>query len=81
MKKVKLSQILQYLSDDTLIQIAICGHDEVEEFNADSVFIKPYYDYDIEKIEGTESFIEDMPIIKVSIKVDMPMDDCQLNAA
>jgi len=82
MKRITLAQILQYLSGETPIQVQIDGQDVPEEFLADSVFLKPFHDYEVTNIESAESFIDDFYVLRVSIKGDVFMT-CyqQANAA
>ena len=81
MKRITLAQILQYLSDDTPIQVQIEGQEVPEEFLADSVFLKPFHEYEVTGIEGTESFIDDFHILRVTITGDVFMTCYNANAA
>lgn len=81
MKRITLAQILQYLSGDTPIQVQIEGQEVPEEFLADSVFLKPFHEYEVTGIEGTESFIDDFHILRVTITGDVFMTCYNANAA
>ena len=81
MKRITLAQILQYLSGDTPIQVQIEGQEVPEEFLADSVVLKPFHEYEVTGIEGTESFIDDFHILRVTINGDVFMTCYNANAA
>lgn len=78
MKKVTLSQILQYLADETPIQVVMYGQEweKAEEFTADSEFLKPFYNYVVMDMGSEESWTDGSPTIRVSIKADQSCYCC-----
>ena len=73
MKKVTLSQILQYLvigEDRGLIQIVTKEHDwdDAYELTADCELLKPFYGYTVTDMSCEQSYMDGNPVIRVGIE-------------
>ena len=80
MKKITLSQLLQYLDKETTIQIVLYGEDwnAAEELDASSSLLKPFYDYTVTDIGCEMSYISDSPVIRVSVRKDIVTSCCRV---
>lgn len=74
MKKITLSQLLEYFNYDEMIpqtiQVVTSGRDwsEADEMYVDSELLDPFLDYTITDIGFEKSYTNGEPILRVSIK-------------
>jgi len=75
MERVKLGQIIQYLTMDDrreMIQIVTQDNDwdDAHELSADCELLEPFYDYVVTDMSFESSFMSGEPIIRVGIGKD-----------